>query len=139
LRVLLEKHRSEPLCASCHRRFDPLGLALENYDALGRWRDRDSGNEIDPSGELISGESFEDADELMRALTSSRRHDFYRCLTEKLLTYAIGRGIEYHDDPMIDQLVRSLEEDGRTPTMRHMIHGIVGSPAFQQMRTSEIR
>lgn len=134
LRELLERHRQDPLCASCHRRFDPMGLALENYDALGRWRDQDAGQAIDPAGELISGESFQDADELMNVLTGPRRLDFYRCLTEKVMTYALGRGIEYHDEPTIESIVQSLDADDRTPTIRQIIRGIVASPAFQRMR-----
>lgn len=134
LRELLERHRQDPLCASCHRRFDPMGLALENYSAIGQWRDEDAGQPIDPSGELISGESFSDADELMEVLTGPRRVDFYRCLTEKIMTYALGRGIEYYDEPTIDTIVGGLEADGQRPTIRRIIRGILGSAAFQRMR-----
>lgn len=131
LRELLQRHREDPLCASCHRRFDPMGLALENYNALGRWRVEQGGKPIEPAGELISGETFQDADELMRVLTGPRRFDFYRCLSEKLLIYAVGRGLDYRDEPTLESLVRTMEQDGRTPTLRHLIHQIIHSPPFQ--------
>ncbi len=137
LRELLQRHRSDPLCASCHRRFDPMGLSLENYDAMGRWRDEQFDQPIDPQGELISGETFDDAAELMHVLTGPRRFDFYRCLTEKIMTYALGRGIDYQDEPTIDALVQSLESDGQTPTLRRIIHSVVRTPAMQKMRNPE--
>ncbi|MEM9643597.1 MAG: DUF1592 domain-containing protein [Planctomycetota bacterium] len=137
LRELLELHRSEPLCASCHRRFDPMGLALENYDAIGRWRDREANQPIDPAGELISGEQFDNAAELMRVLTGTRRFDFYRCLSEKLMTYGLGRGVEFYDEPTIDKLVDAMEHDGKTPTIRRLIHDIVKSVPFQRADTTE--
>ena len=88
-------HRAKPLCSSCHSRMDPLGLALENFNALGLWREKESGQPIDASGRLITGESFHDVRDLKRILKDRHRLDFYRCLTEKLLTYALGRGLDY--------------------------------------------
>lgn len=131
-RRAMEIHREEPLCNSCHQRMDPLGLALENYNALGQWREDDRGKPIDSAGTLITGESFNNAKELGRVLANDRREDFYRCLVEKLLTYAIGRGVEYYDAPSIDRVVLQLHaNDG---AMRSLIHGIVQSAPFQKRR-----
>ncbi len=130
LRQLMEVHRRDALCASCHARMDPIGLALEEYNALGQWRDRDLGKPIDTAGQLITGEKFADVRELGRVIANQRRGDFYRCLSEKLLTYAIGRGMEYYDAPTIDGLVDGLERDGGK--MRTLIHGIVSSAAVRK-------
>jgi hypothetical protein len=111
---------------------DPLGLAFENFDALGRWRDRDRGQPVDPAGTLATGESFADVRELKRLLTGARRRDFYRCLGEKLLTYALGRGLTYRDVPTVDILVDGLEAaDGRADAL---ILGIIESTPFQRCR-----
>ncbi len=97
LRETLAAHRSQALCSSCHSRMDPLGLALENFNALGRWRDKERGKPVDASGQLLTGESFRTVRELKHILATQRHLDYYRCLTEKLLTYALGRGLEYDD------------------------------------------
>jgi predicted mannosyl-3-phosphoglycerate phosphatase (HAD superfamily) len=128
----LEIHRSKPLCASCHDRFDPLGLALENYNALGLWRDTDRDEPIQTGGQLMTGERFTDAKNLGKVLATERKVDFYRCLTEKLLTYALGRGMEYYDTPTIDRIVERLERDGGK--MRSLIYGVVASAPFQKRR-----
>ncbi len=94
LRELLAAHRESALCASCHARMDPLGLALENFNAFGGFRDMEKGQPIDASGQLITGEKFSNVDELKRILVDSRRGDFYRCITEKMLVFALGRGLE---------------------------------------------
>jgi hypothetical protein len=132
LRQLMEVHRRDALCASCHARMDPIGLALEEYNALGLWRDRDLGKPIDTAGQLITGEKFTDARELGRVIANQRRGDFYRCLSEKMLTYAIGRGVEYYDAPTIDGLVESLERDGGK--LRTLVQGIVASAPFEKRR-----
>lgn len=131
LRDALALHRENKLCASCHNRMDPLGLALENFNAMGRWRDAELGEPLaPPSGKLITGESFADVNELKRVLVTARRIDYYRCLSEKLLTYALGRGPEACDITTIDALVENLlETDGRFSTL---ITGIIESPPFQQ-------
>lgn len=135
LRELLETHRSEPLCFSCHARMDPLGLALENFNALGMWRDTEQGQPIDTSGELITGETFENFAELKRILVNQRRLDFYRCVSEKMLTYALGRGLEYHDEHTIDQLAERLERhEGR---IFELLLGIVRSAPFQRARRTD--
>jgi hypothetical protein len=132
LRELLEAHRSEALCNSCHERFDPLGLALENFNAIGLWRETEHGRAIDPSGQLITGESFADITELKGILRGSRRHDFYRCLAERFLTYALGRGLEYYDEETLDDLVTQLnEKEGRFSAL---LEGVVHSASFQRQR-----
>ena len=132
LRELLARHREDALCSSCHNRIDPLGLAFENFTAIGTWRDKEAGQPIDPSGDLITGESFQGVQELKRILGDRHRADFYRCLTEKLLTYALGRGLEYYDEYTLDRIVERLEQDdGRMLTL---IEGIVESAPFQKRR-----
>src|SRR5262249_18466763 len=96
LRVQLEKHRANPTCASCHARMDPLGFALEHFDAIGRWRDTDGTVPIDSSGTLPDGRSFQGYKDL-RALLKAEPSAFTECLAEKMLIYALGRGLERHD------------------------------------------
>ena len=132
LREVLELHRNKPLCSSCHSRMDPLGLALENFNALGMWREQERGQPIDAAGKLITGESFRDIRELKRILMARHRLDFYRCLTEKLLTYALGRGLEYYDVETVDRIVARLDrEKGRFSAM---LMGIIESNPFQKRR-----
>lgn len=132
MRELLAMHRSMPLCASCHARMDPLGLGLENFNALGMYRDRDRDQPIDAGGKLITGESFTNIHELKRILKESRRRDFYACLTEKFLTYALGRGPEYYDVPAIDGIIDQLERnDGRFGAL---LMGVIESAPFQKRR-----
>jgi hypothetical protein len=136
LREVLELHRREPLCKSCHERFDPLGLAFENFNALGMWRDTEGERAIDPAGQLITGESFTSLDELQAILRERRRFDFYRCLSERMLTYAIGRGLEPEDEETLDQLVRQLDDSGGKASA--LIGGIVRSAPFQRLRPAGI-
>ena len=93
LRERMEVHRTKPECASCHQQMDPLGFALENYDAVGRWRTTDGEFPIDPSGELIGGRKFADVKELKQLLASTAAKKFARCLIENMLTYGLGRGL----------------------------------------------
>jgi len=132
MRQTMEIHREKPLCASCHARMDPIGLALENFNALGKYRDKEMGEPIDTAGELVTGEKFNNVEELVKILTTSRKRDFYRCTTEKLLTYAVGRGVEYYDAPTIDKIVEQLERDGGKA--RTWIYGIIESAPFQRRR-----
>jgi len=127
-------HRSEATCASCHARMDPLGLALENFNALGRWRDKERSGPVDASGKLLTGESFKEIRELKHILVAQRRRDFYRCLTEKMLTYALGRGLEAYDVQAVDTIVERIEkaEGGASA----LIAGIVESAPFQKRRRS---
>lgn len=132
LRELLAVHRESALCSSCHSRMDPIGLALENFNALGQWREQEHDQVIDPSGELISGESFANVVELKRILRQNHATAFYRCLTEKMLTYALGRGVEYYDQQVIDAIVEELEASGGKPSV--LITGIIQSAPFQRQQ-----
>jgi mono/diheme cytochrome c family protein len=134
LREALQLHRSQALCASCHNRMDPLGLALENFNALGRWRDTERGQPIDAAGQLLSGESFANVRELKHVLATRRRLDFYRCLTEKLLMYALGRGLEYQDVHTVDDIVGRLEKAQGRPSV--LLAGIIESTPFQKRRAT---
>ncbi len=111
LRQRLERHRTELSCASCHRRMDPLGFGLENFDAIGAWRAHAGGEPIDASGKLPGGKAFRGPAEL-KAVLRSRRHAFARCLAEKMLTYALGRGLERADRRAVDQIVARLDGEG---------------------------
>jgi hypothetical protein len=132
MREAMILHREKPLCASCHARMDPLGLALENFNAVGMFRATENGQPIDTAGKLITGESFQTVEQLSQILATSRHTDFYRCLTSKMLTFAIGRGTEYYDAPTIDRIVADLEKNGGK--LRSLIHGIVNSTPFQKRR-----
>jgi hypothetical protein len=131
MRQLMERHRSDALCASCHARMDPLGLALERYNAVGQWRGDEAAALLDTSGQLITGESFADAGQLSEVIAGPRRRDFHRCLTEKILTYALGRGVEYFDAPAVDTILEELDRDGRLITL---VQGVVASRPFQVRR-----
>lgn len=134
MRELMAKHRSMPLCASCHARMDPIGLGLENFNALGMYRDKEHGQPIDTAGKLVTGESFSNIRELKTILKDSRRRDYYSCLTEKFLTYALGRGPEYYDVETIDRITADLERDqGRFSTL---LMGVIESAPFQKRRTT---
>jgi len=132
LRETLAVHRGKPLCSSCHNRMDPLGLALENFNALGMWRDKERGQPIDASGKLITGEPIKDIRDVRRVLATNHRLEFYRCLTEKLLTYALGRGLETYDVETVDRIVDRLDQqNGRFSAL---LLGIVESAPFQKRR-----
>jgi len=132
MRQLMEGHREKALCASCHERMDPIGLALENFNALGQWRDEADGEEIDSAGKLVTGEKFTNVMELKTILATSRKQDFYRCLTEKMLTYAIGRGVEYYDAPTIEAMIAQLLKEGGG--MKDLIYAVTESVPFQKRR-----
>jgi hypothetical protein len=132
LSEILALHRADKLCHSCHARMDPLGLALENFNALGAWRETEAGQRIDPAGMLVTGERFADVRELKRVLVRERRMDIYRCLTEKLLTYALGRGLEPPDIQTVDLITERLaREEGR---MSALMLGVIESVPFQNQR-----
>jgi mono/diheme cytochrome c family protein len=133
LRESLLKHRENPSCASCHNRMDPIGLAFENFNALGMWRDTERKQPIVAPGKLITGETFDSVSELKKVLVSKHRQDFYRTLTDRLLIYATGRGTEYYDAETIDEIVQRLNaNDGRFSAM---LMGVIESAPFQKMRT----
>ena len=131
LRERMEQHRANPACAACHRSMDSMGFALENFDPLGRWRDKDGEHPIDPSGELPGGESFAGPAELKQVLLT-KRDLFARCLTEKMLTYALGRGLEYYDRLAVNRIVKSVEKDEYR--FAAMVEGIVTSEPFVNRR-----
>ena len=110
LRALLELHAGFPACSGCHQKMDPIGLGLENFDAIGRWREHYDGHPIDPSGVLMSGESFNGIAELKQILCE-KKADFARNLSKKLLSYALGRGIVFKDTPTLDLLTNSMLEN----------------------------
>ncbi len=132
VREILEVHRSKALCSSCHSRMDPLGLGFENFNAMGMWREKERAQPIDAKGKLITGESFESVRQLKEIIRGPYHADFYRCLTEKLLTYALGRGLTNNDIDSVDNIVDRLEQnDGRFSAL---LTGIIGSPEFQKRR-----
>src|SRR5262245_50572535 len=104
LRQKMEQHRKDPNCANCHAKLDPLGFGLENFDGIGGWRDQDEGHKIDASGVLPDGGTFDGPAELRKVLLT-KSDQFRRCLAEKLLTYALGRGLEYYDKCVLDEIV----------------------------------
>jgi len=133
LRQRMEQHRANPNCASCHARMDPLGFGFENFDAVGAWRDKDGNFPIDASGTLPSGQTFRGAKEL-KAVLKAREPEFVRCLAEKLLTYSIGRGLEYYDRCAVDRIVdATLRDKGK---FSRLVLEVVQSDPFQKRRGS---
>jgi hypothetical protein len=135
VRARLEAHRANPSCASCHGVIDPVGFALENFNAIGAWRERDGDSAVDARGTLVDGTSLAGPGDLVNAL-ASRSEMFATNFTSKLLTYALGRTLDHHDMPTVRAIVReSAREDYRINTL---IMGVVQSPAFRQrMRAAE--
>jgi mono/diheme cytochrome c family protein len=131
LRQRMEQHRADPNCASCHQRMDPLGFGLENFDATGAWRERDGKFPIDACGVLPGGKSFKGPEEL-RTILKSKSSAFCRCLTEKMLTYALGRGLESYDQPAVDQICAALGADKFR--FSRLVIEIVNSDPFQKRR-----
>ncbi len=134
VRERMEQHRRNPVCASCHAPMDPFGLALENFDAVGKWRTRDGQAAIDASTSLPDGSVFNGPDGL-RKLLAAEPDRFAAAVTEKLLTYALGRGVEYHDRPAIRRILRDARAGGYT--WSSLVAGIVRSTPFQMRRASE--
>jgi mono/diheme cytochrome c family protein len=132
LRQRMELHRENAMCASCHARMDPIGFGFENYDGVGKWRDQDGDYPVDAAGKLLSGEDFRDAGELKKILVGPKREEFLRCLASKLLTFALGRGMEYYDRPSVDGIVKNLAKDQYR--FSALVNGVVKSPAFQLRR-----
>lgn len=136
LRDQLAVHREDRACAACHAHFDPIGLALENFSYIGRWRETDNGIPIDASGEMVTGETFDTFYEL-RALVAERKDKFYRCVTEKLMTYALGRGLEPYDASTVDAIAERLMNGGGK--FSSLLMDVIESPAFQQRRGDGVR
>lgn len=131
LRERMEQHRAKAECAICHNRMDPLGFGLENYDGIGRWRTEDEKFAIDPSGVLPGGQSFSGPRDL-KAVLKSRQDEFARCLAEKMLTYGLGRGVEYSDKCTVDDIAKAMRVSDYK--FSSMIVAIVRSDPFQKRR-----
>ena len=134
-RERLRQHREKPACAVCHDRIDPVGFALENYDAIGRWRDREGEFAVDASGTLPDGQKFQTAGE-MRALLVSQLPQFSRTLTQKMLTYALRRGLKPYDRRPVDGIQRAVAADNYR--FRTLVHEIVKSLPFQARRGEDV-
>jgi hypothetical protein len=128
MREQMAAHHTNPVCASCHNIFEPVGLALENFDAVGAWRTEDEGVPIDATGVLADGTKLDGVASLRNAMTKYSPQ-FVRVLTEKLLTYALGRGVEYEDMPLVRSIVRNAGP--KNYAFSDLVLGIVESPAFQ--------
>ncbi|MGO9895938.1 MAG: DUF1592 domain-containing protein [Bryobacteraceae bacterium] len=135
IREAMERHRANSVCASCHARMDPLGFALENYDGVGKWRATDAGNPIDASGKLPDGSRFNGPAGLKKALLESHRDEYLATFTQKLLTYALGRGLEYYDQPAVRSILRDAA--GGNYSMPALVTAIVRSTPFEMRRTPE--
>ena len=131
VRERMEEHRKSPACASCHRVIDPIGLALENFDAAGRWRIKDNEAPVDSVGTLYDGTKISGPAGLRGALLN-RKDVFLRTFTDNLMTYALGRRVEYHDQPTVRAIVRAAAANGYR--MSSFILGIVNSPAFRMAK-----
>ncbi len=129
VREQMAVHRTNPVCASCHQVMDPLGLGLENFDGIGRWREKEHGQPVDASGELPDGRQFRGPQELSEILLS-RREDFFRTMAEKMLTYATGRGLEYYDKCVIDDCVAHMNQNDHR--FSSLVEAIVRSDAFMK-------
>jgi hypothetical protein len=136
IRQQMEKHRTNSICASCHSRMDPLGFGLENYDAIGKWRTMDGPFPVDSSGTLPSGKSFKDPAEMRQVLTSMLP-DFSRTLTEKLLIFSLGRGLERYDRPTVQEITKNLAASDYG--MQTLIREVVKSLPFQSRRAEAVR
>jgi len=128
VRKLMEQHRANPVCAGCHAPMDPLGFALENFDAIGSWRMTEARTPIDASGTLPNGTEFEGPSGL-RALLVNDPEQFVGTITEKLLAYALGRGVEYYDYPTVRKIARGAAATDYQ--WSSIVLGIVESPPFQ--------
>jgi mono/diheme cytochrome c family protein len=131
LRERLELHRTDPVCASCHKIMDPIGLALENFDLVGKWREAEGDHPIDASGVMVDGNKLNGPVSLRKAILA-RKEAFVTTLTEKLMTYALGRGVHYYDMPTVRQIVRNAEEDDYK--FSSIVLGIAHSTPFQMRK-----
>lgn len=135
MREAMEQHRKNPVCASCHGRMDPIGFALENFDGIGEWRDKESDAPIDASGRLPNGQEFNGVAGLSKLLLDKHSDEFIETVTEKLMIYALGRGLSPHDKPTVRAVARQAsEQDYR---MSAFIEAVVESVPFQMRRARE--
>ena len=128
----LEQHRADRSCAVCHAKMDSLGFAMENFDPVGAWRTRDGTFAIDASGMLPEGKSFDGPAELRAILRTDGKEKFLRCLTEKMLTYALGRGLEAHDQRTMDKIAKTVSQ--RQYKFSALVMEIIRSDPFQKRR-----
>ena len=134
LRQQFAEHRSNPSCAGCHAYLDPMGFAFENYDAIGRWRDQEKKQPIDASGALVRGQTFANFADLRTVLVHDMSDQFVKNLAENLLTYALGRGLEYSDKPAVREIQRRAKAaDNR---FQDIILAVCESVPFQKMRAT---
>jgi hypothetical protein len=134
LRIALEQHRANPACAGCHAIMDPIGFALENYNGIGQWRAQDGGSPIDATGQMPDGTKFNGPAGLKQTLTTVRREEFASTVASKLLTYALGRGLEYYDQPSVRAILRDCEPNSYR--FRDLITAVVLSTPFQMRRSA---
>lgn len=133
MRQQMEQHQASPVCSSCHKLMDPIGFAMENFDGIGKWRTTEEGLPIDTSGVLPDGTSIDGVSDLRKALLS-RPEQLVHTVTEKMLTYALGRGLEYYDPPAIREIIRDARNDDYR--WSDIIVGIVNSMPFQMRRSA---
>src|SRR3989442_509957 len=131
MRQRMEEHRANPACSSCHRMMDPIGFALENFDGIGRWRTKEAGQRLDASGQLVDGSKIDGVVSLRQGLLRYSPQ-FVRTVTEKLLTYALGRGVEYGDMPVVRSVVREAAKNDYS--LSAIVLEIVKSAPFQMNR-----
>jgi len=134
MRQRMEEHRANPACAGCHKMMDPIGFALENFDGTGKWRTKDAGQKLDASGQLVDGSRIDGVVSMRDALVRYSPQ-FIRTFSEKLLTYALGRGVDYDDMPTVRAIVRQSGRDNYK--LQTLIMEIVRSPVFQRNRSFE--
>jgi len=132
VRDRMKEHLANPGCASCHVRMDPIGLAFEHFDGIGAWRDRDSGQPVDAAAELPTGEQLDGVDGLRAFLVKRQQDQFVRCLGDRMLTYALGRGLEWYDDCALDAITKGTRRNGDKFTA--LVLEIVRSAPFQMRR-----
>ena len=132
----MEVHRANSACAVCHRNMDPLGFALENYDGIGEWRTKDGGSDVDATGKLPDGTQFEGPAGLKKVLVTTRRDEFVSTVTEKLLTYGLGRGVEYYDMPALRAIMHQAEDNHYR--LKDLIMGVITSAPFQMRRSADL-
>jgi hypothetical protein len=132
MRDRMEEHRKSPACAGCHKLMDPIGLALENFDGIGRWRTTDNGAIIDPASQLADGTKIDGPVALRQAILR-RPAMFAQNVTEMLLSYGLGHGIEYQDMPFVRAIVKDAGKSGYT--FSSLVLGIVKSAPFQRRRS----
>ncbi len=128
LRQRMEQHRANPACAACHKLMDPIGFSLENFDAVGQWRNEDEGAKIDPTGTLFNGAKV-DGPASLRAMLTSQPEIFAGVFTEKLLTYALGRGLQYYDMPAVRAILREAAKNNYR--FSSIVLGIAKSVPFE--------